>query len=118
MEGEETWAALCEELRPYVSPDWQKHADESGDQPWVRLILLVDAHAFLSQPRIAEKIAITMSDLADEREGERNGWNAINERSKEDRMELVARLVDSADEVLPETLTPLFARSIEPSRMM
>lgn len=115
---EEAWAALREELRPHVSPEWHRHADEHGDQPWVRLILLVDAHAFLAQPRIAEKIGMTMADLADDRDDERAGWQAIIEKSQEDRTELVTKVVDTAEVVLPETLTPLFTRSIEPSRAM
>ena len=118
MADDTAWAALREELRPHVSPEWHRHADEHGDQPWVRLILLVDAHAFLSQPRIAEKIGMTMADLADEREEERAGWQAIIERSQQERTELVTKVVDTAEVVLPETLTPLFARSIEPSRAM
>jgi hypothetical protein len=118
MADDDAWAALREELRPHVSPEWHRYAHEHGDQPWVRLVLLVDAHAFLVQPRIAEKIGMTMADLADEREDERAGWQAIVQTSQEDRTELVTKVVDTAELVLPETLTPLFARSIEPSRAM
>lgn len=111
------WAALADTLRPHVSAEWCRHADEHGDQAWVRLVLLVDAHHFLSQPRIAEKVALTMADLAagSERADERAGWEAINERAREDRVEAVARLVDAAPGVLPDELVPLFSRSIEPT---
>ena len=118
MPDADAWAALREELRPHVSPEGHRHAEEHGDQPWVRLILLVDAHAFLAQPRIAEKIGMTMADLADERDDERAGWQAIVQKSEEDRTALVTKVVDTAEVVLPDTLAPLFARSIEPSRAM
>ena len=52
---------LREELRPHLSPEWARHADEHGDQAWIRLVLLVDAHSFLAQPRIAEKIMVAQT---------------------------------------------------------
>jgi hypothetical protein len=109
------WAALSEDLRPHLSPEWSRHAAEHGGQSWVRLILLVDAHEFLSRPRVAEKVAMTMSDLALDREGEQAGWTAIQEKAREDRMGVVSRLVDAVESVLPEELLPLFIRSIEPT---
>lgn len=118
MSEDERWAEIRDELRPHVSPEWSRQADEHGGQAWMRLVLLVDAHSFLSQPRIAEKISMTMSDLAAERDGEREGWEAIRERAREDRVELVTRLVDAAPEVLPDTLSPLFSRSIEPTQVV
>jgi hypothetical protein len=111
------WPELVERLRAHVSPEWVRHAEEHGGQSWVRLILLVDAHHQLSSPRIAEKVAMTMSDLAvgESREAEREGWEAVRERAADERMQLVTSLVDSAPGLLTAELTPLFARSIEPS---
>jgi len=114
---DEAWTQICQTLRPHVSPEWSRYADEHGHQDWIRLILLVDAHSFLSQQRIAEKVAMTMSDLARDREGEREGWDSIAERAREERASQVAELVDTAERILPETLAPLFARSIEPARV-
>jgi hypothetical protein len=114
----EGWDELLEGLRPHVSPEWSRHADEHGDVGWVRLILLVDAHHQLSTPRVAEKVAMTMADLAVDREAEREGWEQVRERAQEQRMELVSRLVDVAPSLLSEELIPLFARSIEPSPQM
>jgi hypothetical protein len=111
----EAWPQLIEGLRPYVSPEWSRHAEEHGEQAWVRLILLVDAHHQLSTPRVAEKVAMTMADLASDRQAEREGWEAVRERAHEERMGIVARVVDSAGGLLPEDLVPLFARSIEPA---
>ena len=92
MTAPEGWATLLEHLEPYVSPEWSKNAQEHGDQPWIRLILLVDAHHQLSTPRVAEKVAMTMADLAVDRESERKGWEAIRESGQTERMNLVAGL--------------------------
>lgn len=103
------------DLEPHVSPEWTRHAREHGDQAWVRLIALVDAHNQLSNPRIAEKIGSTMAELAgDQKESERAGWAALAERAREERMARAGRLVDSAEAVLPEDLLPLFIRSVDP----
>jgi hypothetical protein len=111
------WSRLVEALAPHVSPEWVRHARDHGGQGWIRLILLVDAHHQLSSPRVAEKVAMTMADLAvgHEREAEREGWEEVRRTAQEQRLELVAGLVDSAEELLPPDLQPLFARSIEPS---
>ena len=70
MSAPEGWSDLLGRLEPYVSPEWTKNAQEHGGQPWIRLILLVDAHHQLSTPRVAEKVAMTMADLAtDKRPG-------------------------------------------------
>ena len=53
MSAPDGWAPLLDRLQPYVSPEWHRHANESGDQGWVRLILLVDAHHQLSTPRVS-----------------------------------------------------------------
>jgi len=111
----DAWAGLVESLRPHVSPEWSRQATEHGAQGWVRLILLVDAHNTLSTPRIAEKVAMTMADLAADREAERAGWEAIQVAAEEERLEVVAGLVDRAESVLSAELLPLFVRSIEPS---
>jgi hypothetical protein len=117
MATPEDWSAIVESVRPHVSGEWLRFAEEHGDQAWIRLVLLVDAHAFLVQPRVAEKVAMTMVDLASgaEREGERDGWALLQERSRDARVEAVTALVDAAPSVLPEELVPLFARSIEPA---
>jgi hypothetical protein len=110
-----SWAELVERLRPHVSPEWSRHAEEHGGQGWIRLILMVDAHHQLSTPRVAEKVAMTMADLAVDRDKEREGWEALQAKARDERMELVSGLVDSAQSLLPEELVPLFARSIEPA---
>lgn len=117
MTAPDAWARLVAGLQPHVSPEWVRNAEEHGGQAWIRLILLVDAHHQLSSPRIAEKVAMTMADLATghEREGEREGWEAVRVTAQEQRMELVAGLVDAAPDLLTEDLQPLFVRSIEPS---
>ena len=111
----EGWAPLLEALRPHVSPEWSRHADEHGGQSWIRLILMVDAHNLLSQPRVAEKVAMTMADLCVEGSREHAGWVAIQEKARDERIELVARLVDAAEPLLTPELLPLFARSVEPT---
>ncbi len=114
MAAPEGWAPLLEDLKPHVTPEWSRYANEHGDQGWIRLVLLVDAHHQLSTPRIAEKVAMTMADLAGERETEREGWEAIRARAGDARVELVIRITDSAETLLSAELVPLFARSIEP----
>ena len=115
MSAPEGWAELLVRLEPHVSPEWSRHARESGDQGWVRLILMVDAHHQLSTPRVSEKVAMTMADLAVDRDAERAGWEAIREKAEAERVELVAHLVDSSDSLLSQELVVLFARSIEPA---
>ena len=114
MSDPEAWGALVERLTPHVSPEWSRQATEHGSQGWVRLILLVDAHDQLSRPRIAEKVAMTMADLAVDRDAERAGWEAVRGKAEEERVALVGELVDAAESVLSAELLPLFARSIEP----
>jgi hypothetical protein len=109
------WEELVSALEPHVSPDWVRHAREHAGQAWVRLIALVDAHYQLSTPRIAEKIALTMADLAVGRESEQAGWNELRERARDQRLDVVALLVDTAPRVLPEELVPLFVRSVDPA---
>jgi hypothetical protein len=112
------WLPLVDSLEPHLAPEWIRQARAHGDQPWVRLIALVDAHAQLSNPRLAEKIASTMSELAEGREDERAGWDAVREQAFADRQAVVAQLVDAASEVLSPELMPLFVRSVDPARMM
>lgn len=114
MAAPEAWAPLVDELRPHVTPEWSRYAEEHGAQAWIRLILLVDAHHQLSSPRVAEKVAMTMADLAADRDREREGWEAIREQAGQARVELVTRIVDTAEQLLSEDLVPLFYRSIEP----
>jgi hypothetical protein len=112
------WNELLGELEPYLSPDWMRNANEHADQGWVRLILLVDAHAQLATPRIAEKIGQTMSELAEGRETEQAGWTRLKEAARDRRHEVVVRLMDAAPEMLPQELVPLFVRSVEPTGLL
>ncbi len=114
MSVENGWGELLARLEPHVSPEWTRHAREHGEQGWIRLILLVNAHNQLSTPRISEKIAMTMADLAVDREKEAEGWEAVRAAAQEQRMETVAYLVDSSESLLSPDLMALFARSIEP----
>ena len=94
----------------------ERNAREHGAQPWIRLILLVDAHHQLSTPRVAEKVAMTMADLAVDREKEREGWEALRASAAEQaRMNIVAGLVDATPALLSQELVLLFERSIEPA---
>lgn len=113
--GPEVWEKIISDLEEWVSPQWVRAARDFGSQPWIRLILLVDAHAFMSQMQPTEKIAMTMADLATEaRPKEQAGWEAIVEKSAEKRVALVASLVDRVESVLPPELLPMFSRSVEP----
>ncbi len=86
MSAPEGWGELLGRLEPYVSPEWSSHAREHGEQPWIRLILLVDAHHQLSTPRVVEKVAMTMADLAVDREKEREGWEAVRASAADQRV--------------------------------
>jgi hypothetical protein len=112
------WDVLLDELEPHFSPEWSRQVRSHGHQGWIRLIALVDAHHQLSSPLIVEKIAMTMADLAVQRESDQAGWTAIAESARDQRYELVARVVATADEVLPEDLVPLFHRSLTPGPPM
>src|ERR1022692_711157 len=102
------WVALVDTLERWVVPSWATNAREYGRQPWIRLVLLVDAHATLCAPQPTEKIAMTMADLADgpERAGERAGWEALAAHTRDARLEVVAKIVDAGDYVLPGDLMP------------
>ena len=115
MSAPEGWGPLVEKLEPHVTPEWSRHARDFGGQGWIRLILLVNAHHQLSTPRVTEKVAMTMADLAVDRDREREGWEAIRESAHQERMDVVAAMVNASPELLPEELLALFARSIEPS---
>jgi hypothetical protein len=111
------WAALVESIERWVVPSWVTNAREYGNQPWIRLVLIVDAHAMLSIPQPTEKIAMTMADLAEgaERAGERAGWEALAAHTKDARLDVAAKIVDAAEDVLPSELMPYFERSVEPT---
>jgi hypothetical protein len=109
------WHELVDELEPLVPPDWTRQARDHGGQDWVRLILLVDAHHRLSGPGVTEKIAGTMAELAEGRGPEQEGWIELQTHGRDRRVAIVARLVDTAPDLLPSALVPLFARSIEPA---
>lgn len=115
MSAPEGWGPVVASLEQYVSPEWTKNAQQHGDQPWIRLILLVDAHHQLSTPRVAEKVAMTMADLAVDRDKEREGWEAIRESAQTERLNVVAGLVDASPDLLSPELIQLFHRSIEPT---
>jgi hypothetical protein len=110
----EGWEEMVASFEPHVSPEWARHAREHADKSWVRLIVMVDAHAQLNKPGIAEKIAMTMTDLAMNRPQEQEGWMAIRSTAEDRRVELVSGLVDSAEKLLPEELWPFFVRSVDP----
>ncbi len=116
-DGPDPWLALVDEIERWVVPGWVTNAREYGNQPWIRLVLIVDAHATLCAPQPTEKIAMTMADLAEgaERAGERAGWEALAAQTKDARLEVAARIVDSAESVLPGDLMLYFERSVEPT---
>lgn len=108
------WEAFLVEIEPHVSPEWSRNARAHGDQPWIRLIALVDVHHQLTSPQIVEKIAMTMADLAGDRQAEVAGWTMLMERARDTRRELLQKVEDVAPRVLPDDLAPMFARSLTP----
>ena len=110
----EAWESFIAEIEPHVSPEWSRNAREHGAQGWIRLIALVDVHHTLTQPQIVEKIAMTMADLAGDRQSEVAGWAAIMERAKERRFELMDRVLEVAPDILSSELMILFNRSLTP----
>lgn len=115
----EGWNTLVEELSEWLAPQWVRNARDFGSQPWIRLVLLVDAHAALCNAQTTEKIAMTMADLAtEERAREREGWEAVSAAARDKRMNVVATIVDRAESLLPAELLTFFARSVEPMSHM
>lgn len=112
--NDEAWEAYIVEMEPHASPAWVKNARDHGGQPWIRLIALVDIHNTLNSPQIVEKIAMTMADLAGDREAEVDGWNALHETARDSRRALRDRALEVAPNVLPGDLIPLFERSLPP----
>jgi len=113
----DAWRELVDQVEGWVVPTWVANAREYGSQPWIRLVLIVDAHAMLCTPQPTEKIAMTMADLAEgpERAGERAGWEALAAQTKDARLEVAAKIVDAAEHVLPADLLTYFERSVEPT---
>lgn len=118
MSTPEEWSDLLDELSDYVTPDWLRHARDHGDQPWVRLVLLVDVQNQLLNPFATEKVAQTMADLAVDRPSDQQGWELIIAKTKERREGIITRVFDTAELVLPPELMPLFTRAAEPARVM
>jgi len=118
MSTPEEWTKLLEDVRHYVTPDWMDHAEKHGDQPWVRLVLLVDLQNQFLNPFATEKVAQTMAELAAEKDAEQRGWELIAARKKEEREALVTQIFDAADTVIPPELLPLFTRAAEPTQVM
>lgn len=114
MSESDAWEAFIVEVEPHVSPEWARNARSHGAQPWIRLIALVDVHHQMTSPQIVEKIAMTLADLAGDREAEVAGWNAIQDAARQARRGLLERIVECAPRVLPEELVGLFTRSLTP----
>lgn len=110
----EAWESFIDEIAPHVSPEWVRNAREHGAQGWIRLIALVDVHHTLTQPQIVEKIAMTMADLAGDRDGEVAGWVALMESAKDRRFTLMDRVLAVAPSILSAELMILFNRSLTP----
>jgi hypothetical protein len=111
----DAWEAFITEVEPHVSPEWTRNAREHGSQGWIRLIALVDVHHNLTSPQIVEKIAMTMGDLAGDREAEVAGWTALMEQARDNRHALLDRVIEVAPTVLSEDLVVLFTRSLTPA---
>lgn len=114
MTDADAWEAFVTQVEPHVSPEWARNARQHGGQAWIRLIAMVDVHHQLTSPQIVEKIAMTLADLAGDREREVAGWNALQEQARLRRIELLRRVEAVAPTLLPEDLAPLFARSLTP----
>jgi hypothetical protein len=114
----DTWEAFITEIEQHVSPEWTRNARTHGSQGWVRLIALVDVHHQLTSPQIVEKVAMTMGDLAGDREAEVAGWMALLERARDNRRALLDRVSEVAPAVLSEELVVLFTRSLTPAPRM
>ncbi len=114
MTEADAWEAFVAEVEAYVSPEWARNARSHGGQPWIRLIAMVDVHHQMTSPQIVEKIAMTLADLAGDREAEVAGWSAIQDAAREKRRALVDRVVEVAPDVLPKELIGLFERSLTP----
>ncbi|MCA9850712.1 MAG: hypothetical protein H6531_01535 [Actinobacteria bacterium] len=113
----ERWNQLIDQLEPTMTAEWVKSARDHGEQPWIRLVLLVDAHDLLCRLGPTEKIAMTMADLAqgnDERQ--REGWEVIAEHARTERVKVITAIVDEGPGLLPQDLHEYFERSIEPSQ--
>ena len=114
MSESDAWEAFIVEVEQHVSPEWTRNARAHGAQAWIRLIAMVDVHHQMTSPQIVEKIAMTLADLAGDREAEAAGWTAIQDAAREKRRAMVDRIIEVAPLVLPEDLTGLFARSLTP----
>ena len=112
--GADAWEAFITEIEPHVSPEWTRNARAHGSHGWIRLIALVDVHHQLTSPQIVEKIAMTMGDLAGDREAEVAGWMALMEQARDNRRALLDRVAEVAPAVLSEDLVVLFTRSLTP----
>lgn len=110
------WTSLVGRLEPFMSSEWNRNAREHGGHPWIRLVLLVDAHDLLCRPGPTEKIAMTMADLADGREDvQKAGWQAIADHARDERIAIISALVDESPPLLTPELIGFFERSVEPS---
>ncbi len=114
MTQADAWEAFLAEIEPHVSPEWIRHARSHGTQAWIRLIAMVDVHHQMTSPQIVEKIALTLADLAGDREAEVAGWIAIQDAAREKRRAIADNVIQVAPDVLPQDLMALFERSLTP----
>ncbi len=114
MSEVDAWSAFVDEITPHVSPEWIRQAREHGDQGWIRLIALVDVQNDLCTPKIVEKVAATMADLADGRSTDAEGWIAIQRGALDRRIELLERIEELSPTLLSPELHQLYLRSAQP----
>lgn len=108
------WSALVDDLQDVVSPEWMRHARESGGTAWMRAILLVDAHDRLAGASTTERVAETLYHLAADREPvQAAGWEALHAQCREARRVLAVRIEQTGASMLPAEQAALFSRSID-----
>lgn len=108
------WAALVDDLEDVVSPEWMRHARDSGDTAWIRAILLVDVHDLLAGASTTERVAETLYHLAADREPEQAaGWEALHAQRREARRVMAVRIEETGASMLPAEQAALFSRSID-----
>lgn len=110
------WAELVDAIEDSVPPEWTRFARESGDTAWMRAMLLLDAHDRLGNATPTEHVSHTLHHLAmsNKREAEAKGWEALHDKRREERRQLLVLIEEKGPLVLDGEPKALFARSIIP----
>lgn len=110
------WDEMVDSLADSVPPEWTHFARSFADTPWMKAMLLLDAHDRLGGPSPTEHVSHTLHHLAESNGHalDAKGWETLHDKRREERRQLLILIEDKGPLVLDGEPAALFARSIVP----